>query len=221
MDILMRAAWVFLGTRKANIRYYNFAPIHVGGSTRSFIHFKHFISGLEFLHTSPSMRRTQRPTPPGVASLFCKKHSDSNGCVYSKAPKALLSDFGFVEYQAPLGGRARASRPSPLVQGLACAARVHARPRGHMEGQAQGADLEADLGTDPSPAPGRRRRAAADSEEPRWKRFGGGDGGGAGGRPCFGGCQLSSGGSPLALGFGRGVFWRGCLLSMGAKSEQR
>jgi len=88
----------------ANISYFNFAPIHVGGTKRSFVHFKHFISGIDFLHTQPSVPRTQPQTPPGVFSNFCHEHPYSNGCIYGKAPRAMLEDIGFGQHQVLPGG---------------------------------------------------------------------------------------------------------------------
>eukprot|EP00429_Kryptoperidinium_foliaceum_P070093 CAMPEP_0176070066 /NCGR_PEP_ID=MMETSP0120_2-20121206/34986_1 /TAXON_ID=160619 /ORGANISM="Kryptoperidinium foliaceum, Strain CCMP 1326" /LENGTH=617 /DNA_ID=CAMNT_0017403705 /DNA_START=1 /DNA_END=1852 /DNA_ORIENTATION=- len=83
-----------------NISYYNFAPIHVGGSTESYLHFKHFISGIDFLQGEPSAPRSQPVMPPpGISSAFCKKYPKSNGCIYAEAPKRLLDDFGFARHQ--------------------------------------------------------------------------------------------------------------------------
>eukprot|EP00435_Cladocopium_sp_Y103_P063855 s172_g25.t1 len=77
-----------------NISYYNFAPVHVGGTNLTYLRFKHFISGIDFLQMRPEHSRMV-PAPPGRSHSFCKEHPRSNGCVYQHLPSHLLEELGF------------------------------------------------------------------------------------------------------------------------------
>eukprot|EP00438_Fugacium_kawagutii_P029210 Skav229545 [mRNA] locus=scaffold568:240027:259515:+ [translate_table: standard] len=77
-----------------NISYYNFAPVHVGGTNLTYLRFKHFISGIDFLQIRPEHSRMV-PAPPGRSHSFCKQHPHSNGCVYQHLPRHLLEELGF------------------------------------------------------------------------------------------------------------------------------
>lgn len=77
-----------------NISYYNFAPVHVGGTNLTYLRFKHFISGIDFLQMRPEHSRMV-PAPPGRSHRFCKEHPRSNGCVYQHLPSHLLEELGF------------------------------------------------------------------------------------------------------------------------------
>lgn len=88
----------------ANVSYYNFAPIHVGGTNRSLMHFKHLISSIDFLQTEPWSPRVRAVrAPPGLSQRFCQKHPESNGCVYGRIPKDVLEDFGFGKHEVLQG----------------------------------------------------------------------------------------------------------------------
>lgn len=86
-----------------NISYFNFAPIHIGGTDQMFLKFKHFISSIDFLQITPGVER-QVQAPPGSAHEFCKKHPHSNGCIYGTLPRNLLDKMGWQEFQELTGG---------------------------------------------------------------------------------------------------------------------
>ncbi|CAJ1432033.1 unnamed protein product, partial [Effrenium voratum] len=92
------------GRTYENISYYNFAPIHIGGTDRKFLKFKHFISSIDFLQTEPNSASRQIAAPPGSAEEFCKKHPESNGCVYGQLPRKLLDEFGYDDFTELRGG---------------------------------------------------------------------------------------------------------------------
>ncbi|CAL1157289.1 unnamed protein product [Cladocopium goreaui] len=86
-----------------NISYYNFAPIHIGGTDLMYLKFKNFISSIDFLQITPGVSR-QVQAPPGRAHEFCKKHPDSNGCIYHRLPRHLLDQMGWQDFQILRGG---------------------------------------------------------------------------------------------------------------------
>jgi len=77
-----------------NISYFNFAPVHVGGTNLTYLKFKRFISGIDFIHARPEGSRMV-PAPPHKSREFCRKHPHSNGCIYGRMPQALLEELGF------------------------------------------------------------------------------------------------------------------------------
>ena len=77
-----------------NISYFNFAPIHVGGTNLTYLKFKRFISGIDFIRARPEGSRMV-PAPPRKSREFCRKHPHSNGCMYGRMPEALLHELGF------------------------------------------------------------------------------------------------------------------------------
>jgi len=77
-----------------NISYFNFAPIHVGGTNLTYLKFKHFVSGIDFLKAHPEGSRMV-PAPPHKSKQFCRAHPQSNGCVYQRLPERLLVELGF------------------------------------------------------------------------------------------------------------------------------
>jgi len=78
-----------------NITYFNFAPVHVGGTNITYLKFKRFVSGIDFLKAGPKDSR-MIPPPPHSSREFCRKHPDSNGCTYSRRlPGHLLQQLGF------------------------------------------------------------------------------------------------------------------------------
>ncbi|CAK9079994.1 unnamed protein product [Durusdinium trenchii] len=86
-----------------NISYYNFAPIHIGGTKLMYLKFKHFISSIDFLQVEPGQSRQVR-TPPGSAEEFCKRHPHSNGCIYRRLDRSLLDRLGFEDFRELIGG---------------------------------------------------------------------------------------------------------------------
>ena len=77
-----------------NVSYYNFAPIHIGGTNLTYLKFKHFVSGIDFIRARPEGSRMV-PAPPRKSHEFCKRHPLSNGCVYGRLPEELLRKLGF------------------------------------------------------------------------------------------------------------------------------
>ncbi|OLQ02865.1 Glyceraldehyde-3-phosphate dehydrogenase, chloroplastic [Symbiodinium microadriaticum] len=77
-----------------NITYFNFAPVHVGGTNTTYLKFKRFVSGIDFLKAGPKDSRVI-PPPPHSSHEFCRKHPDSNGCTYGRLPEHLLQQLGF------------------------------------------------------------------------------------------------------------------------------
>ena len=89
-------------SQKENISYFNFAPVHVGGTNLTYVRFKHMISTIDFLQ-QPAERSV--PAPPRHPRKFCQEHPRSNGCVYQHLPGPLLEKLGFgrdVELQSGL-----------------------------------------------------------------------------------------------------------------------
>lgn len=78
--------------RPESISYFNFAPVHVGGTNLTYFRFKHLISGIDFLQ-QPGARRV--PAPPHHSHRFCEEHPGFKGCVYQHLPPDLLEDLGF------------------------------------------------------------------------------------------------------------------------------
>ena len=54
----------------------------------------------------PSLQQGKfvRQAPPGRAHEFCKKHPDSNGCIYHRLPRHLLDEMGWQDFQILRGG---------------------------------------------------------------------------------------------------------------------
>ena len=77
-----------------NVSYFNFAPVHVGGTSLTYLKFKRFISGIDFIRARPEGARMV-PAPPRNSRDFCRKHPHSNGCIYQRLPEALLQQLGF------------------------------------------------------------------------------------------------------------------------------
>ena len=77
-----------------NVSYFNFAPVHVGGTNLTYLKFKRFISGIDFIRARPEGSRMV-PAPARNSRDFCRKHPNSNGCIYRRLPEALLKRLGF------------------------------------------------------------------------------------------------------------------------------
>jgi len=60
----------------------------------TYLKFKHYISGIDFLQAAPKEDRIVPPPPVG-SHEFCKQHPNSTGCHYQRLPRHLLQALGF------------------------------------------------------------------------------------------------------------------------------
>lgn len=80
--------------------YYNFAPIHIGGSTKSYAEFKSYISGIDFLQrdVETNQEKTFLP-PPGTTARFCAEHPKSHGCIYGHPGSKVMKSLGLGQHR--------------------------------------------------------------------------------------------------------------------------
>lgn len=79
------------------ISYFNFAPVHVGGTNLTFLRFKHFISTIDFLRQAPRESGPLVPPPLRRTRSFCREHPEAEGCAYERLPRQVLRQLGFGE----------------------------------------------------------------------------------------------------------------------------